>query len=173
MCSEETDNVRRMVKSESFPLYVQYGMLVEKLVELGDYHWRTMYARWPYLRIGGSGIRQYEACRFYFGGGRIHESEARQRIEAEDRQRPWRPAGVGPLLTFGVQYPDEQIINPVVGLDAWITIPKAGEFNIYLHKKDYREPTTGVTRYRKALYLQDRALDWFPGTAFLAVRRAA
>ncbi len=173
MCPEEVDDVRLMVRSEPCELYVHYGVLVEKLIEQGDYYWKTAYAKWPYLWIGGSGIVRYEACRFYFSGDRISAEKAREQIAREDRMRPWRPAGLGPLLTFAVRYPDEQLINPVVGLDAWITLPKAGEFHVYLHKKEEWHASAQTSRYRKALYLQDRALDWLAGTAFLAVRPAA
>lgn len=174
MCSEDVvEEPRPAVMSSVFPLYVHHGMLAEKLVQQGNYYWRSAYARWPYLWVGGSGLVEYEACRFYFGGGRIHGDEARERIEKEDRKRPWRPASAGPLLAFGVQYPDEQLINPVVGLNTWITLPGGAQFYVYLHKKDERHPTAGLSRYRKALYLQDRVHDWFPGTAFLAVRNVA
>ncbi len=167
---ETTAEERIVVTSAAVPLYVTYGVRAEELVEQANYHWKTVYACAPYVWIGGVGTIAYEACRFSFSGQRIYGDEVRTLIRQHDRKRPWVPANEAALLTFAIQYPNEQLIRPVVGLDSWVELP-AGRFYLYLHKKQVMHPTRNIPLDKSALYLQDCAMDWFHGTQFLAIRR--
>lgn len=161
---------RVVVTSESMPLCVQYGVRPELLIAQAGYSCVTEYACWPYLTPRGAGTVLYEACRFVFGGGCLSGAEAYAHIARYDRARPWRPANVTAILSFGVQYPTVQMSRPVVGLDAWLAVPN-GEHYLYLDKVLVDHPTHRMSFPKTALLLWDRTLGWPPGTEFLAIRR--
>ena len=161
-----------MVQSKISKLWVNHSRTVEEWRELGGYYWTTAAATSQHLRLEGSGIVEYEVCRFSFGV-RIHAHKVESMITDRDHSRPWQPASAAPLLAFGVAYRTEQLIRPVVGLNAWVELA-SGAFYVYLHKTTIAHPTVrGVELPKRTLHLQQRTFDWPEGTSFLAVRRAA
>ncbi len=167
---ERGEEARIVNASAIVPLYVRYGVLAEQLIEQGQYYESFEWARSPFLRIGGAGLVAYQACRFTFSGDGILPSEARELIRQYDRVRPWSQASLAAVLTFGIQYPSEQLIRPVLGLDAWAAFP-FGEYFVYLHHVRVAHGTRGVVLPRRTLMLHRREVRLSEAAQFLAIRR--
>lgn len=102
-----------LVRSEVFPIEVDYALSVEEMIAMGNYR-DPVFWELRHVRICGNGRVAFEACHFYLINGSMYPEHAALRIKAADECNPWDVARLEHLLAFGTRYPEQQMECPII-----------------------------------------------------------
>lgn len=159
VCEQETERIV-VVRSVAQPLWVNYRRPLSELKRLGAYDWTNAHVTEQFFRMEDHGLVEYEAALFEFGAD-YDPRVARAEVLAYEPARPWRLAGVWPLLEYGRQSPYQQRSFPIAGLGARANV-SGDEYFPYLHK---------MGEVKRAVYLQAASLKVYRHMRLLALRR--
>lgn len=97
--------------SEAIVLIVDYGKMLEQMIAAGHYDWATTDITANRFLIEGNGMVEFEAVLFHFDKD-ISSEDAKEQIE----QASYEVGKIEHILSFGANYPKEQLKFPILGL---------------------------------------------------------
>ena len=100
-----------------FTAIVDYNKSLEEVIKEGGYdlQLKLEVVIKGYPIIIGEGLVEYEFV-YISSGSSISSSEAVAMIKKENVENPWEPANIEHLLTFGKNFPEEQLRHRIVAL---------------------------------------------------------
>ncbi|OGY67023.1 MAG: hypothetical protein A3B16_02790 [Candidatus Zambryskibacteria bacterium RIFCSPLOWO2_01_FULL_45_43] len=145
---------KKVASENGFPVRVNYDLSVESLVAQGKYDWKNDSINSKNFQTSRKGEATLNLELVHFN--QVLTSEE---VIAELKKRGLRPAELHELLSFGVQYPEEQRRHPIVALASVCQSWSGCRFVPYLWVVDNE-------RRLYFDYFDDR---WYENYRFLAV----
>ena len=140
---------------------VDCALSLDRMIKAGKYDWVNSDITEERFPVNSIADAEWEFKMFHFDRS-ISSPDAVTGITADDATKPWQPAGIEHLLTYGKNNPDEQRKHPIVALGS------VGEVN-----GCRGVPYLGRCGSERSLDLVYWDGDWGACCRFLAVRKVS